>query len=118
MLRLFQSSKHRHPSSKLRLLRRLSLQLLRSLLLRLLLLLHLPPKHLLLPKHRRHHRVRSFPAEPLRANLPVTRLARCRVPQHHDPTRNVQIRRARQPRVARLVLLHLVDRPVRRLVAP
>ena len=113
MLRLFQSSKHRHPSSKFRLLRRLSLQLLRSLLLRLLLLLHLPPKHLLLRKHRRHHRVRSFPAEPLRANLPVTRLARCRVPQRPAP-----IRRARQPRVARLVLLHLVDRPVRRLVAP
>ena len=112
MLRLFQSLKHRHPSSKLRLLRRLSLQLLRSLLLRLLLLLYL------LPKHRRHHQVRSFPAEPLRANLPVTQLAKHLVPRHHDPTRNVQIRRARPPRVARLVLLHLVDRPVRRLVAP
>ncbi len=116
-MRLFQSSKHRHPSSKLRLLRRLSLQLLRSLLLRLLLLLHLPP-HLPLPKHRRHHRVRSFPVEPLRANLPAMRLARLLVPPLHDLTHRVQIHRAHRLPVAHMVQPLLVVLLVRRLVVP
>ena len=91
-------------------LRRLSLQLLRSLLLRLLLLLHLPPKHLLLPL------VQLSQAEPLRANLHVMRLARLLVRLHHDPTHLVPIRRVRLL-VERLAQRPLVAPLARRLVA-
>lgn len=76
--------------------------MLRPLLLRPLRLLHL-----LLPKYRRHHRVRSFPAEPLHASQPVTQLEKLLV----------LLLRARRPLVAHLVSLRLAGPLAPRLVA-
>ena len=75
-----------------------------------LLSLRLLPHQLLL-KHRLLPLVQLSQVEPLRANLPVMRLAKFRAPLLHVP-----IHRAHQPLVARLAQPLLVVPLVRRLV--
>jgi hypothetical protein len=84
--------------------------LLRSLLLRLLLLLHLLPKHLPHPKHHRLRRVLLFQVVLLRANQRVTSLVKRRARLHHDPTHLLPIHRDR------LLVERLVALLARRLV--